>query len=334
MPDESDRPDRARAVTLALAGDTMLGRGVAEALAAERPMALFAPEVVAAAREADLFVLNLECCISARGEPWPDPRKPFFFRAPPVAAEALAELGVDCVTLANNHALDFGAEALLDTREHLRDAGIAAVGAGGNLAEARAPMLLEANGFRLAVIGVTDHPSDYAAGKGSPGVAFAPLGPDLPDWLVRAVEHARAQSDAVLVTPHWGPNMATRPLPRIRSAADRLLAVGASVVAGHSAHVFHGVAGSVLYDLGDFVDDYAVDPVLRNDLGLLFLLTLDCSGPVRLEALPLALDYCHTRVAGGEDIGWIERRFRAACAALGSAVTSERGRLVIQWPGR
>jgi hypothetical protein len=60
------------------------------------------------ARPTDLFVLNLECCTSERGERWTDPRKPFFFRAPPEAVELLCRLGVDCVTLANNHALDDG----------------------------------------------------------------------------------------------------------------------------------------------------------------------------------------------------------------------------------
>src|SRR5207249_4431134 len=106
---------------------------------------------------------------------------------------------------------------------------------------------------------------------------------------------------------------------------------GATLVAGHSAHVFHGVQGRVLYDLGDFVDDYATDPVLRNDLGLLFLVTLDGKAPVRLEALPLKLDYRHTRVADGEDAAWIGRRFRQACACLGSEVDEERGRLVVSW---
>ena len=95
--------------------------------------------------------------------------------------------------------------------------------------------------------------------------------------------------------------MIDRPLPEIRAAAARLLDKGATVVAGHFAHVFHGVEGPVLYDLGDFIDDYATHPVLRNDLGLLFLLTLDAEGPVRLEALPLKLDYCHTRLASGAD---------------------------------
>jgi poly-gamma-glutamate capsule biosynthesis protein CapA/YwtB (metallophosphatase superfamily) len=99
-------------VTVALAGDTMLGRGVARALATTPPEALVAPEVRAAIGQADLVVLNLECCISDRGRPWDAPGKPFFFRAPLRAVELLALLGTNCVTLANNHALDYGLEAL------------------------------------------------------------------------------------------------------------------------------------------------------------------------------------------------------------------------------
>ncbi|HXH95677.1 MAG TPA: CapA family protein, partial [Gaiellaceae bacterium] len=115
----------AATVTLALLGDTMLGRGVGERLRTVPPSSLFGPALLDALREADLVVLNLECCISRRGERWPDPSKPFFFRAPPAAVDALALLGVDCVTLANNHALDYGPDALLDTLEHLRAGGIA-----------------------------------------------------------------------------------------------------------------------------------------------------------------------------------------------------------------
>ena len=315
---------------LALAGDTMLGRGIAARLAEVSPESLFAPEVVAAAREADLVVLNLECAISTRGHPWPDLTKPFFFRAPPVAVRALQHLGVDCVTLANNHALDFSAEALLDTFEHLRGAGIAWVGAGPNVEQARVPAVLECGGFRLAVVGVTDHPAAFAAGPGRPGVAYAPLGRGrLPDWLRESVRGAAA--DAVLVTPHWGPNLTQSPLRRVRKAARALVEAGATLVAGHSAHVFQGVQGRVLYDLGDFLDDYATDAVLRNDLGLLFLVDLDERGPVRLEAVPLKLDYCHTRLAAGDDAAWIERRFRLACAALGTDVELEAGRLAVRW---
>jgi poly-gamma-glutamate capsule biosynthesis protein CapA/YwtB (metallophosphatase superfamily) len=314
-------------VRLALAGDTMLGRKVAEALEAGPPESLVADEVVAVAREADLLLLNLECCISERGSPWPDPRKPFFFRAPPAAVDVLTRLGAACVTLANNHALDFGAEALLDTLDHLDAAGIAQAGAGRDLEEARQPALLDAGGLRLAVVAFSDHPPEYAAGRGKPGIAFADLRDGLPAWVADAVREAPA--DAVVVSPHWGPNMTAGPLPQVRAAARELVAAGATLVAGHSAHVFHGVAGPVLYDLGDFLDDYRVDPVLRNDLGLLVLATLD-EGEFRgLEAVPIKLDFCRTRLADGADAAWIRERFRRACAALGTGVREVEGRLVI-----
>jgi poly-gamma-glutamate capsule biosynthesis protein CapA/YwtB (metallophosphatase superfamily) len=313
-------------VTVALAGDTMLGRGVVERLADSPPEALFGPDVVSFARQADLVVVNLECCISDRGAPWPDPAKPFFFRAPPAAVAALAHLGVDCVTLANNHALDFGEVALVDTLDHLAGAGIAAVGAGRNVEEARRPAVLTAEGFRLAVVGLTDHPAEFAAGPG-PGVAFADLRLGVPEWVSQAIRDADA--DAVLVTPHWGPNMTPRPVPHVRRAARELVEAGATLVAGHSAHVFHGVQGRVLFDLGDLVDDYAVDPDLRNDLGLLWRVTLDRAGPRRVEALPIRLDYCFTERADGEAYTWIAERFRSLCRELGTDGRERDGILTV-----
>jgi poly-gamma-glutamate synthesis protein (capsule biosynthesis protein) len=288
-----------------------------------------APEVRAALGQADLVVLNLECCISERGRPWDAPGKPFFFRAPPRAVELLALLGTDCVTLANNHAMDYGFDALADTLNLLADAGIATVGAGPDLEQARRPTILATGGLRVAVLGVTDHPADFAAGPDRPGVAFADLVRRMPDWLPEAIRAADAE--VVLVTPHWGPNMTSAPVGHVRRAAAALVEAGATLVAGHSAHVPHGVAGRVLYDLGDFLDDYRVDPRLRNDLGLLFLVTLDTGGPVRLEALPLKLDFCHTRLATGTEAAWMRRRFRSACAALGTTVDEETDRLTINW---
>jgi poly-gamma-glutamate capsule biosynthesis protein CapA/YwtB (metallophosphatase superfamily) len=317
--------DGVSGLRLALAGDTMLGRKVAEAIRTGRPEALVGPGVSRLAREADLFVLNLECCIAERGEPWPDPEKPFFFRAPPEAVAVLDHLGVDCVTLANNHALDFGAEALLETLDHLGAAGIAAVGAGADRERARRPAVLERRGFRLAVLGCSDHPAAYAAKADTPGIAYGL------DWVPEAL--ARPDADAVLVSPHWGPNMVAAPLARVREAARAMRAGGATLVAGHSAHVFHGVSEGVLYDLGDFLDDYAVDPRLRNDLGLLFLVDLDRWGPTRVEAVPLKLEFCRARLATDEDVAWIRDRFRAACRSLGTEAFVDGDRLVVDWRG-
>jgi poly-gamma-glutamate synthesis protein (capsule biosynthesis protein) len=307
---------------LALAGDTMLGRKVADAISAHHPAELVDDGVVAVAGEADLFVANLECCVSQRGERFPDPDKPFFFRAPPEAVELLLRVGVDCVTLANNHALDYGADALLDTLAYLDGAGIAHVGAGPDLTAARAPAILEANGVRLAVLGCCDHPRAYAAGASSPGVAYGF------EWMADAL--ADVDADVVLVSPHWGPNMAASPSPGIRRAAAAFRAAGATLVAGHSAHVFQGVDDGVLYDLGDFLDDYAIDAELRNDLGLLFLVDLEQDRPVRVEAVPLKLDFCHTSLAVGDDAAWIGQRFTAACKQLGSVVRAKRDRLILE----
>ncbi|MDX6429411.1 MAG: hypothetical protein QOE54_1777 [Streptosporangiaceae bacterium] len=317
-------------ITLALAGDTMLGRGVADRLATVAPAGLFSEALREVFTTADLTVLNLECCVSTRGEPWDSPGKRFHFRAPPSAVEALVALGTDCVTLANNHALDFGPDALADTRDHLARAGIHTVGAGADRAQARAPVMLETRGVRVAVLGVTDHPVDFAAAADRPGVAYADLRSGVPGWLLDQVGRLRAEADAVLVTPHWGPNMIAEPLPYVHEAAGLLVGAGATLVAGHSAHVFHGVAWPVLYDLGDLIDDYVVDRCLRNDLGVMFLVTLDERGLSEVAAVPLSLDRCHTRLAEDADRAWIRDRFNAACAEFGTRVRDEDGRLIAE----
>lgn len=319
-------------VTVALAGDTMLGRGVADEIALSGTRGLFSPGVRDVFAEADLGLVNLECCVSSRGRRWDPAGKAFHFRAPPEAAGALADLGVDCVTLANNHALDYGPEALEDTLRHLAEAGVRAVGAGSDLREAEEDVVLEAGGVRIAVVGVTDHPPDFAAAPGRPGVAHADLEKGVPRRLVERIGRLRRSSDAVLVLPHWGPNMTQEPPPHVRRAAKELLDAGATLIAGSSAHVFHGVAWPVVFDMGDFIDDYAVDPLLRNDLGLLFLVALDRAGPSRIEAVPLRLDYARTRLAEGADHRWITGRFREACVAFGTSVATEGGRLVVEAP--
>jgi len=288
-------------ITLALLGDTMLGRGVANELDRRPAEALVSDEVARLAAGADLTILNLECAISDRGAPWPEPGKRFFFRAPPAAVQTLRHLGVDCVTCANNHALDFGRDALHDTMRYLDDTGIAHVGAGGDLAAARAPAILTADGLRIGVLGFTDHPADFAATPDLAGVAYADLSAGPPDWILNAIGVLRDCCDVVVATPHWGPNMTSGPLRYVQAAGDALLAAGATVVAGHSAHVFHPIArvgdAAILYDLGDFIDDYATDPVLRNDLGVLWRVSVDAGGVRDVEAVPIVLEYARTRLA-------------------------------------
>jgi poly-gamma-glutamate capsule biosynthesis protein CapA/YwtB (metallophosphatase superfamily) len=311
------------APTVALLGDVMLGRKVAEAIASAAPEDLWAPEVRDLCQGCDLLVANLECCVSDRGEPTARiPGKPFFFRAPPAAVRALTAIGADAVSLANNHALDFETEALLDTPGHLERAGIATAGAGPDPESARRGTVVEGGGLRLGVVAVSDHPKAFATEPGRPGIAWADLRRGVPEWLREGIARLRGECDAVLAFPHWGPNMTVRPAGWQRRAARELLRAGADLVAGHSAHVFHGAAwehgGLTLYDLGDALDDYAVDDELRNDLGVLALWR--AGGEPELELAGLRLDYCVTRIAEGGDADWIAARLERACGELGTAV--------------
>lgn len=306
----------------------MLGRGVGDRIALRGPYGLFTDEVRETFAQADLRVLNLECCVSRRGREWSAEGRPFHFRAPPEAVGVLTDLGVDCVTLANNHAMDYGEVSLRDTLRHLSRAGIRTAGAGRDREEARSPVVMKANDTRVAVIAVTDHPADFAAGEKSPGVAYAPLAEGVPLWLTERIRTAADRNDVVLVTPHWGPNMTTEPLDHVRKAAETFLDAGATLVAGHSAHVFHGVNGRILYDLGDLIDDYARDRSLRNDLGLLWLADIE-GARVRVSALPLRLDYARTETASAADRTWIKNRLTAACHEYATEVTENDGLLLL-----
>jgi poly-gamma-glutamate synthesis protein (capsule biosynthesis protein) len=315
-------------LTLALAGDTMLGRGVGARLMEDPSVPLLDPALAEIARSADLFLLNLECCLSDRGEPVEEPGKPFFFRAPPAAAERLAELGVAGVSLANNHVLDFGPEALTDTLRHLDAAGIAHAGAGLDRDAARAGTTLDTVAGRIRLVACADHPASYAAGDERPGIAFANLVSGVPEWLR---EGARpASGERVLVLTHWGPNMVPAPVPHVRAAAAELVSAGADLIAGHSAHVPQGAHERVLFDLGDFIDDYAVDPLLRNDLSLLWRVQLDAEGPPRVEGVPVRLEYAFTRAADEAETQELARLLAQRCAAVGSHVEPVDGRLVFE----
>lgn len=311
-------------ISIGVLGDVMLGRAVADSLASTRPEDVWSAEVRELAAECDAVICNLECCISARGRRTQRVAgKPFFFRAPPAATGSLRALGVGAVGLANNHALDYEREALTDTLEALGEAGIAVAGAGRDLRAARQGAVITAGDRHLGLVAISDHPREFAAGEQDPGIAHATLRDELPGWLLDEIARLRAECDLVVAFPHWGPNMTTEPAPWQREAARRMQEAGADLVAGHSAHVFHGVGwspdGPLLFDLGDALDDYAVDGALRNDLGVMAVWRPGGAG-VELELVGLALDFCHTRLAEGREADWIGARLERACARLGTGV--------------
>ncbi len=321
---------------IGLLGDVMLGRSVGAALrGGVEPAELWDPSLRELARSLDFVICNLECCLSARGTPTTlIAGKPFFFRGPPQAVDSLRAIGVRVAGLANNHLLDFGADAGADTVALLRARQIATAGAGDDVAAARAPAIVESQERRTGVLALADHPDAYAAAAHRFGTAYARLRAGPPDWLLSEIEGLRTRCDLVIVFAHWGPNMTSRPATWQQRVAGALCAAGADLVAGHSAHVFHGIGFAhgrpVLYDLGDALDDYRVDPLLRNDLGVLAIWAHG-DGEATLELVGLALEHCRTRLAAGAEADWIAERLTRACGELGTRVERvEPGRFRIR----
>ena len=228
--------------------------------------------------------------------------------------------------MANNHTLDFGADALMDTLDHLRAVGVAAVGAGGDEGTARAPVVLRGVGLACASSRSSDHPSSYAAAPGHPGIAFADLaGGPVPRWLLSACP-PDADADVTIVLGALGAEYARCSRAARPAGGGGGRGGGRDLIAGHS-HVPQGPRGRTLFDLGDFIDDYAVDPELRNDLGLLWLVTLEADGPRRFKGVPLRLEFAHTRLAGPEEARQLRSRLKERCAAVGSSVQLQGDRL-------
>ncbi|MBO9538982.1 CapA family protein [bacterium] len=313
-------------VTLAFMGDVMLGRGVNEALRGLPPEAPWGT-VLPCLQRADAAIANLECALTDHAAPWARTPKVFHFRAEPWAAQVLKAANIRCVNLANNHSLDFEERGLLDTLRSLDAEGIAHAGAGRNEQEARTPALFEAKGLSVAVIGMTDNEPAFAAGPEHPGTQYLPIGTDSAtlariEGVVRA---ARAQgADLVVLSLHWGPNMVTEPPAHFRAFAHAALACGVDVLHGHSAHLFQAVErhgdGLILYDAGDFLDDYVVDPSLRNDWSFLFLLELRGTSLHRLRMLPVRLRFARVDLAEGTEFEAIRTRMESRCRPFETAL--------------
>src|SRR5829696_7087331 len=321
-------------ITLALTGDVMLGRGVAEALDYHvRPEELWG-DVLPLLDAADLRIINLECAITEHKQPWSLTPKVFHFRADPVATEVLKTARVDACSLANNHTLDFEERGLLDTLRHLEEAGIRYAGAGRDAEEAARPVLLEGG---VAFVAFTDNEPPFAAGRDRPGTNYLPV--SLEPEVLRRVEVAvgaarEAGARTIVFSNHWGPNMVQRPREIFRRFARAVVDRGVDLYYGHSAHLFQGVeiyhGKPILYDTGDFIDDYAVDPKVRNDRSFLFRVSVQDGDFRRLELFPVVLPYARVELARGAEREIILDRMVDLSAEMGTAFDRREDRLVLE----
>jgi poly-gamma-glutamate synthesis protein (capsule biosynthesis protein) len=315
-------------LTLAIGGDVMLGRLVNDTLARRDPAYVWG-DLLPLLSDVDAFFINLECAITTRDIRWHDGHhKPFHFRADPRAVETLRRARVDIASVANNHIADFGLDGLLDTIAVLDQAGIGHAGAGRDLVAARAPAVCAIGGQRIAVVAFADYPRAWAATPALPGLNFTTVSVEESAFapVAAAIDAARAVADIVIFSIHWGPNMRERPPEQFRQFAHRVIDAGATVFWGHSAHVVQGVEvvpgrGVVLYDIGDLVDDYAISPEFRNDLGAVCLVRLRGRAVEGVELVPTRIEQMQVRRAVGQDRHWFTRRFEALCHELGGSIT-------------
>ena len=304
-------PQSTGVVRLMAVGDVMLARSIGRRIVRGGPGKPWT-RVLDYFDQADLVLANLECTISARGTPWP---KDFNFRAPPQAADSLVSAGIDVVTLANNHSLDYGVTAFEDTLNALDARGIAHVGGGLDEAAAHAPLIIERNGLRIAILGYVlafspeagMNMAQWAAGPGKPGLSVA-----TPAVVSREVAAVRPLVDVVLVTVHGGTEYSQGPNKKMRDFTQAAIAAGAALVIGHHPHVLQGYRRTgdtlIAYSLGGFVFDYFTGR--PNDTAILDV-TLGPSGVESLNWIPIVIQGGFPRPAVGAEIPRIMARLKA-----------------------
>lgn len=241
----------AERITLAFAGDVHFENHLATL--ARDPESL--SELRSSLGRADVAMVDLETSITERGTPIPG--KPFTWRAPAGALDAIAGAGVDVVTMANNHAVDFGDVGLADTFAAIEESPIPVIGIGRTEREAFAPAVFDVRGVKVAIVSasqiVEETFTQYAAGPSGAGIATA-----LPrDRILRAVRQAREEADVVVAYVHWGLEGYTCPGDEAVASARALEQAGADVILGDHAHRVNGAGwmgdAYVHFGLGNFV---------------------------------------------------------------------------------
>lgn len=249
-----EQPQEKHSICLAFAGDVLLSDHVLKAYQSGGGISgVVGESLLKAADEADLFMVNQEFPFSSRGNPAPD--KQFTFRLAPERVDLLKEMGIDLVTLANNHALDFGTEALLDTCATLDGAEIPYVGAGENMDQAKALYEKQMGEWTVGFLGATRviPVAEWAATSSRPGM----LSTYDPAVLLEEIRKGKELCDYLVVYVHWGVEREEFPKDYQRQLGRQLLDAGADLVIGSHPHVLQGIeyynGKPIIYSLGNFV---------------------------------------------------------------------------------
>ena len=272
-----------------LTGDILLDRGVRRAIEHHGVDHLFSDGIDSVFRSAQVVVGNLECPATKIEAPV---FKRYIFRGEPEWLTALQKHGITHLNLANNHSIDQGREGLIDTYQNILAAGMVPLGAGENMQQAAAPVLLASAprkvwlvpSLRLAL-------ENYAYLPDKPCVSQEPM-----DSLLQRVFRLR-QTDStavIIVSLHWGGEHTLEPVPRQRHDAHMLIRAGADVLICHHTHTlqtiedYHG--HKIYYSIGNFIFDPT--KALNAKACMVRLRITNEKDGLQVETIPVEIQRC------------------------------------------
>lgn len=316
-------------ITIGLAGDVMLGRLVNEEIS-KRGYSYPWGDMLPYLHKNDLNIINLETTLTKSKK---KVTKVFNFKADPDKVEVLKQGKISLVNIANNHILDFSEEGLRETIATLNKASIPHVGAGNNIDEAKEPKILMIKGLRIGVIGYTDNEPGWEAKKDKPGTNYIKVG-DI-NQVKQDIKEIRNKVDILILTIQWGPNMREVPTKEFQDFAHQIIDAGVDIIHGHSAHVVQGIEiykkKLILYDTGDFIDDYMVGPALRNDHTFLFRIAIKQGQLFSLTLVPAIISNMQVNLATGEDKNKMIARIKALSSSFGTKLMEHNGQLIVNF---
>ncbi|WP_343249274.1 CapA family protein [Diplocloster hominis] len=278
-----DSENNPKELLLAFGGDVLLSDGLNAVYDKGGIASVYDSRVLEKMQAADILMVNQEFPFSTRGTAMED--KQYTFRADPRYVQILKDMGVDIVTLANNHTLDFGSDALLDTLSTLEDAGLPYVGAGENLERASRMISIGKGGRKIGFLGASRviPVTGWYAGKDRPGL-FATYDPA---QMLEQITRAKETCDYVVAYVHWGVEYADTPEEYQRQMAQKYIDAGADLVVGSHPHVLQGIefykGKPILYSLGNFLfGQWAGETVMAE-------ITISADGETGLKLVPLTM---------------------------------------------
>lgn len=308
---------------IALVGDVMLGRLVNKVLKNSHPAAPWG-NTLSILENADLRICNLECVLSDIGNPWSKTPKMFHFRSDEKNVESLQLAKIDIVSIANNHVLDFEDEALLQMIDVLDSKNILHAGAGKNINESQKPAICVVKDEKIGMLAFTDNEPLWQAEENKAGIFYVPV--NLRDSqakdLIKRIQDLRVEVDFLVVSAHWGSNWGYEVPKEHISFAHALIDAGADLIFGHSAHVFRGIevyeGKPIIYSAGDFIDDYAVDEIEKNDESFIFVLEKETNQKLKLYLYPTCIGNFQANLASHGLERSILSKMKNLCKDLGT----------------